>query len=292
MSAHNDGDEQLGDTAFQAISSLAIPNEPDTRRLEFMMIYHSGFGDLDTAASLARQLIVLGCSLPPASAARLQLNASRALWMAGFAEESLATLVKAHENCVVADLIRLRLMVLSRLTTYNLDRDGESSGDAWKWLGRARELEAKYPWSFAVSDYATLRIQLALASQDIDEARRCHTRFDTMAGADKNHVDRWIRALIARLDHQANRGISEARLQDLINSAMRPRRNEVSDYELAVALSVLIGSRRRVEARCVLDHYVAHRRMRSPLTFDLAECVRELSSMAKLDTPSPSAARM
>ena len=71
------------------------------------MIYHCSFGDLDTAASIARTLVSRAASSSHSAASRTYLNASRAFMYAGLLSEGVTATELSYKSGIEAGLVRI-----------------------------------------------------------------------------------------------------------------------------------------------------------------------------------------
>lgn len=272
--ADQDAIPELGTQVFEILSSVlpAPQKTADLLALKFLLIYHSSFGDRDASLDIAHRALVHANELEPAVAAGIQRLAAVALLRAGLVDEARAVFGRGYANARESGLLRLQLIIASMLAALAFDL-GDDSGST-NWLSIADALATQIGDSRANHVYLVLLADVECTRGTAASARRA---FEAVAASVSKkrgpRVGRWLRALeirIRQLDRQAL-DVDWA-LKELIGHHVRGAElGDLSDFEVGVAIHVLLEADRIGEAREILNAYLRDfRRSGSPLSRILA----------------------
>jgi hypothetical protein len=274
--SHNHDRPQLAQTTHNLLTDLLDSNAQEAFVIEFSLIYHCMFGDLDEAAGAARQLCSLAPMRPPAAAARTYLNASRVFWVAGLPEEALECCEAANGTASTYGLARLRTQSVVRRAALEIDLKGILP-EAESWRRLTEEVMSEFGDSALLSECLTLGAQIAFVHGRVHEGRACLERLSQIAG--KSVIERrWNDVLGLRLRQL----LGEQRLlavdvTSLIASATRLPRQEIADTEILIAIEALLARGLRADATQVATDYVSRTRLsRCPLDLALKRLIDKL----------------
>src|SRR5205823_8867246 len=141
---------------------------------EFLMIYHCSFGDLDTAASIARTLVSRAASSSHSAASRTYLNASRAFMYAGLLSEGVTATELSYKSGIEAGLVRIPQQAAIGLASRHVSLGHDES--AHLWLARADALAHVNATGSWYGGLAPLHIEFSLYRDSVDEAYSIYNR--------------------------------------------------------------------------------------------------------------------
>jgi hypothetical protein len=274
--AQNGDRPELADRTWRVLEDLVSGSPDDPIAVEFLLIYHYAFGGLDEAAEFGRRLLRLTHLRAPMRKARDQLNASRALWAAGYLPEALSSLENAYSIAQQFGLKRLAFHCATRLANFQLDLDRVVSAKALLWLERAEDAASEAPNLRSTFEYSNVRSQFALCEGSFDEARRYYGNHPAMSRSAIGQ--RWNQRIQLRARQvSGDTRLSDVSLDPIITAATTLPRQEVADTEMAIVVEALLARRSRLQAKAVLTDYLTRTRLtRNPLDFALADTARRV----------------
>lgn len=252
-------------------ASIAESGSDGVHSLAFLLIYHTGFGDLDKAAVCANRILKQADALQASAAASHKANAGLSLWRAGEWTRAMDALESSYLDAERAGTPALRLITATYLAANYHDLLRDADRDAW-WL-RAEQIAEAYGVSHP--DHDAARIEMALARSDLEEAQRLLATAETKHAALRgSEIHRWISACGLRLRQLSTHALlSNAVLERLAVLRRDGRRHcNSGDLEMEVLLADLLERGQRNAAQVTIERYIrTDRRSRSPLRRGLRE---------------------
>jgi hypothetical protein len=272
--SHHRNRTDLAETANRLFADVLESNDGEECTVEFSLIYHCMVGDLDEAATNAFRLRALAEHRSPAAAARMHLNASRALWIAGLLNEALDCCEAAHTLATKHGLARLAVQSAVRRATYLVDLAGPTP-EVWSQFCSFDEAIGELIDENIQSETLTVHTLLALADGKVEQAAACFQKLANATGASPIQR-RWIEMLRLRLRQvEGDQKLLDLDLAPLISSATRLPRQEIADIEMSIVIEALLARGQVADARQLGADYVERRRLsRSPLDFSLNQTMQ------------------
>jgi hypothetical protein len=272
--AYTEDKPDIAHRAFASLRNALVIHSSNPALLEFLTVFHSAFGSLESSADAARQLLASTDGLSHAQAAGPAYNAGVSLWRAGYPGEAIRSLITAYERSCRANLRRFRLMSTGQLVTLHFDL-GDDVG-AREWLRTAVAFAQDYEPAAGVHAYATARIACCIHDGRLDEAVQLLGQ--TVGATEEGYatVHSWNRALKLRIEQESRgRLMSDDELASLLALVTRPVATvDAADLEMEVVWRDLDAKGRRNEADRMVRNYVeALRGTKSPFGRGLKEIV-------------------
>jgi hypothetical protein len=270
-------------TIFPILEKLAVPSNSQALELAWLKcaaVFHTSFGTPADAIVIARKLLARATTLRSDVAADLQRKAAVAFWRAGLSSEGAAALELAFTSAQTVGLRRLQLSFATMLAGMHLDIGNLARSTFWFEI--AEQLTAKGDIYGKEFFHLTLITDMALAARDrngiVDGARRAEKIADENSSL---RTRRWKRALMIAARHFSGEDLDpEIVIQELTqNQVVDQEVSETGDFEIAVALRVLIDAGLISMADVVLRRYLDdYRRTRAPISKSLSQAVSELAA--------------
>lgn len=260
---------ELAQQAWSILEGLLQDGDDIDVATRFLLIYHCAFGDLEQAAVNARRLVDIANRRSAAWAVRANLDASRAFWAAGHADDAISALEAGYSNSIRVGLRWSSFKAAASLASFLIDID-QSNTRAKPWLTRAEEISAESVEFRQSGEYITVRIQHALCEGNVEEVSRYSATTKGVAIGTRIG-QRWIQGLSLRARQlSGDSALSDVALEPLVAAATRLPRQEISDTEMAIVVRALVARDQAPTAKQVLDDYVNRSRLsKSPLDITL-----------------------
>jgi hypothetical protein len=250
--------------------ALSIPSTDDVRthRLEFEVIYHASFGEVDLCRDPARELLARAdAELNPAAQSRMRVTAGSALLRAGLLDEG----IKALETCyqVAADhrLLTAQYRAATYLAAVLRDAGQLEVSISWQQMACSAfshldEREKLVGFFSNCAAFAIADGQLAIAEHWVKRA------LAEIPRARVGHAGLHFRALELRIKQLAySYDCSSAELGELLDAHLRYRGFGHHDAVAEVVWYTLAAKGRPLEANQLLDEYLhRYRRLKWPVT--------------------------
>lgn len=255
-------------------ASFGIHDDSAARHdMQFRMIYHASYGDLQTAVALAQQLIG-DTSLADTDPEwiRIVSRATIPLRRAGRYSEASAQMRRALNAAESLNLASAAASAADILAMTLLEQDQVSA--ATRWLKHAEHWSAVQEGGVSNESVQLLAARIALYTGDTHRASELLQRHAAGAGNHPNLRHRnEILALTLDLELQAGETPSAAAIAQLHEGFEAAKRHGGQDYPCSILVRSLRSTDNEHRAGCVLDGYIASDRRE---TSQLPRCLRLL----------------
>jgi hypothetical protein len=268
--------EELAADAYAAAQSVNGIGDAVRYRLEFEVVYHASFGDLDFAARSARDLLALATGQSSSAAeCRMRLTSGSGLLRAGLLE-GVDTLETCYRIASDHHLITAQYRAASHLAGFL--RDSRELDQSLVWQERAAAAFELLQGREKLAGFFSNCALFAMAAGDLKAAQQWVSRANAevpsvqvgSAGLHFRALELRIRQLMDADDCQ------DGELEELLDAHLRYRVFAHHDEVMEVVWHGLGRKGRVCQANDLLDAYLnTHRRLRWPITQGLAEIAEE-----------------
>jgi DNA-binding SARP family transcriptional activator len=274
------GKQALAREAFELLTPLLQPSgDPTTlHALQFLLIYHTSFGDIDEADRLARQML-RRTDWPVEQQADACRKAGIALWRCGKLEEAIDAFTN---GCALAESTGLaRLDFVTALMASSLSSDLGDTRGYRAWLDRAEKIGDRIPSLRANFEYLILRTDIASATCDLTVLSGLYSKGIELGIPDDNErIQRWSRTLKALIEHLSGAYIDYAStIEQLTRYVSHGDDGATGDFEMATALMLSrVSESSRTTRRRLHVYQSRQRRGRTPLSAMLQQVIAEINN--------------
>jgi hypothetical protein len=250
--------EPLAREALESVPARLSTATALSLGLQVKTIYHAVFGDSSTAIECAELLLATATKLElSASQIAAHLTASLALRIVDVRPTDYTLLAHLYQRCITASMVGAAIRISARAGTM-LHEDGEIE-EAKRWCARATDLIERIGFQRLGTDFLTLRVDLALADNDVSFARRliesAPTYFPMYASPKWSNVYLVYRTRVEQ--HLGPYRLSAEKLQSLIDWHHSAKRYGRHDDHMAVLWTALRDAERIEEASTTLREYLS-----------------------------------